>query len=122
MYQRPSFHSVVQITNRHIFKVMLTFFSPWGLPKTTKARLVLAADQNRGPGRETENIYTAGPPKSSLFSKALCRTVSCRVSEGAECPCGTSTPLPTVSGTSANTIHQKLGGLIPREREKGTDW
>lgn len=63
MYQRLSFHSVVQITNRHIFKVMLTFLRPQQLPRTTEAGLVLEPDQKEGPNSShtaTENIYTAG--------------------------------------------------------------
>lgn len=70
MYQKLSFHSVVQITNHHILKVMLTFLSQEALPKTTRARLVLAQNQTQGLSSETENIYTAGP-KSPYFLKSL---------------------------------------------------
>jgi len=70
MYQKLSFHSVVQITNHHILKVMLTFLSQEALPKTTRARLVLAQNQTQGLSSETENIYTAGP-KSPDFLKSL---------------------------------------------------
>lgn len=66
MYQKLSFQSVVQITNHHILKVMLTFLSQEALPKTTRARLFLARTQNQGLSSETENIYTAGP-KSPCF-------------------------------------------------------
>lgn len=49
---------------------MLTFLSQEALPKTTRARLVLAQNQTQGLSSETENIYTAGP-KSPYFLKSL---------------------------------------------------
>lgn len=117
-----SFHPVVQITNRHILKVMLTFLSRDLLPKTTQAQLVLAPAQNQGLSSETKNIYTAGR-RSGSFAPAALRPGLAGNSKGSsvlrissQATSRTGQP-GEVGGLSRETPSQIIQGEAPGTRE-----